>query len=58
MGSTTRKECKHCSVGRGYATLKEQLKVMAMLASDKPEFTNPTVIAAAKKLRDKILRGG
>lgn len=36
---------------------KEDLMLLAMLASGKPYFGNPIHLAKAKRLRDKILEG-
>ncbi len=36
--------------------LREERRILAMLASDKPEFTNPTAVAAARSLCNKILK--
>lgn len=38
--------------------LKEKLKLMAMLASDKPLFYNPIDVAMIKKMRDEIIENG
>lgn len=42
---------------RQIGQLKSGLLLMAKLASDEPEFSNPLIVAEAKRLRDQILLG-
>lgn len=41
----------------GIRVLKAERKLLAMLASDKPEFDSPLIVADVIKLRDGILKG-
>ncbi len=35
--------------------MRTDLTIVALLASDKPEFFNPLTVLAAKKVRDRVL---
>ena len=37
--------------------LQAEIKLLAMLASDKPEFFNPAKAMEAKAIRDRVLKG-
>ena len=38
--------------------LKTERNILALLSSDTPKFFNPMDVMEAKKLRDRILKGG